>query len=285
MPIAANLPASAGVGFKPEHAAAILAAPQPIGFFEVHAENYMGAGGPPHAQLTALRERYALSVHGVGLSIGSTEPLDRAHLTSLRKLCDRYAPASFSEHLAWSSHDGVYFNDLLPLPYTGQTLARVADHVDEVQTALGRQMLLENPSTYLDFAASTIEEVDFLAEISRRTGCGLLLDINNVFVSATNHGRSALDYLDRFPLDRVFEIHLGGHDADTGDAGEPLLIDSHRVAVASEVWALYRQVIARTGALPTLIEWDNDVPDWPTLRAEAIAADRILSGAARASAA
>ena len=285
MSIAAHLPASAGVGFKPEHAGAILATAQPIGFFEVHAENYMGAGGPPHAQLTALRERYALSVHGVGLSIGSAGPLDRAHLTRLRRLCDRYAPASFSEHLAWSSHDGVYFNDLLPLPYTEATLARVADHVDEVQTALGRQMLLENPSTYLDFAESTIAEVDFLAEISRRTGCGLLLDINNVFISATNHGTSALDYLDRFPLDRVAEIHLGGHDTDTGDAGEPLLIDSHRVPVASEVWALYRQVIARTGALPTLIEWDNDVPDWPRLRAEAIAAQRILSGAARASAA
>lgn len=285
MSIAASLPASAGVGFKPEHGAEILAAAQPIGFFEVHAENYMGAGGPPHAQLTALRERYALSVHGVGLSIGSTGPLDRAHLTRLRKLCDRYAPASFSEHLAWSSHDGVYFNDLLPLPYTEATLARVADHVDEVQTALGRQMLLENPSTYLDFTESTIAEDDFLAEISRRTGCGLLLDINNVFVSVTNQGTSALDYLDRFPLNRVLEIHLGGHDADTGDAGEPLLIDSHRVAVADEVWVLYRQVIARTGALPTLVEWDNDVPDWPTLRAEAVAAQRILSGAARASAA
>ena len=285
MPIAAHLPASVGVGFKPEHAGAILATPQPIGFFEVHAENYMGAGGPPHAQLTALRERYALSVHGVGLSIGSTAPLDRAHLSRLRRLCDRYAPASFSEHLAWSSHDGVYFNDLLPLPYTGQTLARIVDHVDEVQTALGRQMLLENPSTYLDFAESTIAEVDFLAEISRRTGCGLLLDINNVFVSATNHGRPALDYLDRFPLDRVLEIHLGGHDADTGDAGEPLLIESHRVAVADQVWALYREVIARTGTLPTLIEWDNDVPAWPELVAEARRARKELAHARRLQAA
>ena len=285
MPVTAHLPASAGVGFKPEHAGAILAAAQPIGFFEVHAENYMGAGGPPHAQLTALRERYALSVHGVGLSIGSTGPLDRAHLTRLRKLCDRYAPASFSEHLAWSSHNGVYFNDLLPLPYTEQTLARVADHVDEVQTALGRQMLLENPSTYLSFAETTIPEVDFLAEISRRTGCGLLLDVNNVFVSATNHGTSPVAYLDRFPLDRVKEIHLGGHDGDTDDAGELLLIDSHRLPVASEVWVLYRQVIARAGALPTLIEWDNDVPEWPTLRAEAVAAQQFLSRASRASAA
>ena len=282
---AADLPASAGVGFKPEHVGAILAAAQPIGFFEVHAENYMGAGGPPHAQLTALRERYALSVHGVGLSIGSMQALDRAHLLRLRTLCDRYAPASFSEHLAWSSHDGVYFNDLLPLPYTEATLGRVADHVDEVQTVLGRQMLLENPSTYLSFAESTIPEVDFLAELSRRTGCGLLLDINNVFVSATNHGTPPLAYLDRFPLDRVREIHLGGHDEDTDDAGAPLLIDSHRLPVAGEVWTLYRQVIARTGAIPTLIEWDNDVPDWPTLRAEAIAAQQILSGASRASAA
>jgi uncharacterized protein len=285
MLIAADLPASAGVGFKPEHAGAILAAAQPIGFFEVHAENYMGAGGPPHAQLTALRERYALSVHGVGLSIGSMQALDRAHLLRLRTLCDRYAPASFSEHLAWSSHDGVYFNDLLPLPYTEATLGRVADHVDEVQTVLGRQMLLENPSTYLSFAESTIPEVDFLAELSRRTGCGLLLDINNVFVSATNHGTPPLAYLDRFPLDRVREIHLGGHDEDTDDAGAPLLIDSHRLPVVGEVWTLYRQVIARTGAIPTLIEWDNDVPDWPTLRAEAIAAQHILSGASRASAA
>jgi uncharacterized protein (UPF0276 family) len=285
MLIAADLPASAGVGFKPEHAGAILAAAQPIGFFEVHAENYMGAGGPPHAQLTALRERYALSIHGVGLSIGSMQALDRAHLLRLRTLCDRYAPASFSEHLAWSSHDGVYFNDLLPLPYTEATLGRVADHVDEVQTVLGRQMLLENPSTYLSFAESTIPEVDFLAELSRRTGCGLLLDINNVFVSATNHGTPPLAYLDRFPLDRVREIHLGGHDEDTDDAGAPLLIDSHRLPVAGEVWTLYRQVIARTGAIPTLIEWDNDVPDWPTLRAEAIAAQQILSGASRAPAA
>jgi uncharacterized protein (UPF0276 family) len=285
MLIAADLPASAGVGFKPEHAGAILAAAQPIGFFEVHAENYMGAGGPPHAQLTALRERYALSIHGVGLSIGSMQALDRAHLLRLRTLCDRYAPASFSEHLAWSSHDGVYFNDLLPLPYTEATLGRVADHVDEVQTVLGRQMLLENPSTYLSFAESTIPEVDFLAELSRRTGCGLLLDINNVFVSATNHGTPPPAYLDRFPLDRVREIHLGGHDEDTDDAGAPLLIDSHRLPVAGEVWTLYRQVIARTGAIPTLIEWDNDVPDWPTLRAEAIAAQQILSGASRAPAA
>ena len=245
----------------------------------------MGAGGPPHAQLGALRERYALSVHGVGLSIGSMGPLDRDHLMRLKMLCERYAPESFSEHLAWSSHGGVYFNDLLPLPYTQQTLARVAEHIDEVQTALGRQMLLENPSTYIRFSESTIAEADFLAEISKRTGCGLLLDINNVFVSAKNHGTQPLPYLESFPLDRVKEIHLGGHDEETDDAGAPLLIDSHGSPVSPAVWMLYAHAISRTGAIPTLIEWDNDVPDWPTLRAEAIAAQDILSDASRVSAA
>jgi uncharacterized protein (UPF0276 family) len=280
-----QLPVSVGVGFKPVHFRDILAAAPPIGFFEVHAENYMGAGGPPHAQLGALRERHALSVHGVGLSIGSMRPLNREHLVRLRTLCDRYQPESFSEHLAWSSHGEVYFNDLLPLPYTDQTLARVAEHVDEVQTTLGRQMLLENPSTYVRFAESTIPEVDFLTEVSRRTGCGLLLDVNNVFVSATNHGTEALAYLESFPLDAVREIHLGGHDAEIDDAGAALLIDSHGSPVADPVWTLYAQIIARTGPIATLIEWDNDVPDWSTLRTEAVAAQDILVRAARASAA
>jgi uncharacterized protein len=282
---ASNLPARTGVGFKPAHFRDILAAAQPIGFFEVHAENYMGAGGPPHAQLGALRERYALSVHGVGLSIGSMRPLNRDHLVRLKMLCDRYAPESFSEHLAWSSHDDVYLNDLLPLPYTQQTLRRVAEHIDEVQTALGRQMLLENPSTYIRFDDSTIPEVDFLTEVSKRTGCGLLLDVNNVFVSAKNHGTQPLSYLDSFPLDRVKEVHLGGHDEETDDIGAPLLIDTHGSPIAEAVWTLYAHVIAPTGPIPTLIEWDNNVPDWQTLRAEAVAAQDILSGASRASAA
>ena len=172
----------------------------------------MGAGGPPHAQLGALRERYALSVHGVGLSIGSMQPLDSDHLARLKVLCNRYKPESFSEHLAWSSHDGVYFNDLLPLPYTRQTLMRVAEHIDEVQTTLGRTMLLENPSNYIGIAESTIPEVDFLTEEAKRTGCGLLLDVNNVFVSAKNQGTDPLLYLEAFPLDRVREVHLGGHN-------------------------------------------------------------------------
>jgi len=283
MLVASRLPACAGVGFKPAHLRDILAAPQPVGFFEIHAENYMGAGGAPHAQLSALRERYALSVHGVGLSIGSMRPLAHGHLARLKKLCDRYAPESFSEHLAWSSRGDIYLNDLLPLPYTRQTLARVIEHVDEVQTVLGRQLLLENPATYIRFVESTIPEVEFLTEISRRTGCGLLLDINNVFVSARNHATEPLPYLDSFPLVRVQEIHLGGHHEEADDAGAALLIDAHGSPISAEVWALYAHVIARTGAIATLIEWDNDVPDWPTLRAEAATAHGVLSEASRRS--
>ncbi|MGD9479359.1 DUF692 domain-containing protein [Shinella sp. G-2] len=280
-----TLPRRAGVGFKPEHFVDILAGPQPVGFFEVHAENYMGAGGPPHAQLGKLREDYALSIHGVGLSIGSMQPLDRDHLARLKTLCDRYQPESFSEHLAWSSHDSVFLNDLLPLPYTEETLARVTDHIDNVQTTLGRRMLLENPATYLLFAESTIEETAFLAEIARRTGCGLLLDVNNVFVAATNHNLDPDAYIARFPLEAVCEIHLSGHCETVDDAGAPLLIDSHDTPVKDPVWALYQAVLARLGPVASLIEWDNDVPEWPVLRAEAAAAQRMLDAAARQKAA
>jgi uncharacterized protein (UPF0276 family) len=279
------LPARPGIGFKAQHFSAIMEEPQPLGFFEVHAENYMGAGGPAHAQLRALCERYALSIHGVGLSIGAPRPLDPDHLRRLKALCARYEPQSFSEHLAWSSHGDVFYNDLLPLPYTEETLAHVIAHVDQVQTALGRQMLLENPSTYIRFAESRIPEAAFLKEISDRTGCGLLLDVNNVFVQATNHGTSADDYIAAFPLDRVREIHLGGHAAQADDAGAPLLIDDHGSPVADAVWRLYAEVIAQAGPLPTLIEWDNDVPGWPALRAEAVAAQAVLDRAARAEAA
>jgi uncharacterized protein (UPF0276 family) len=274
-----RLPASAGVGFKPEHFSGLLAPDQPIGFVEVHAENYMGAGGLPHAQLHALAERYALSVHGVALSIGSPQPLDREHLARLKMLCERYRPASFSEHLAWSSHGDVYLNDLLPLPCTEETLGRVIEHVDLVQDTLGRQMLLENPSTYVRFAVTTIPETEFLEAVARRTGCGLLLDVNNVFVSARNHGESAERYLERFPLAWVREIHLGGHDEQSDEAGAPLLIDAHGTPVADPVWALYTSVIARIGAVATLIEWDNDVPSWPVLAREARTAARILDEA------
>lgn len=279
-----TLASTAGVGFKPEHFADILAGDF-TGFLEVHAENYMGAGGPPHAMLTRLRRDHALSIHGVGLSIGGAGPLDREHLKRLRALCERYEPESFSEHLAWSSHGEVYLNDLLPLPYTAETLKAVCAHVDETQSELGRKMLLENPATYVTFVESDIPETAFLAEIVRRTGCGLLLDVNNVFVSATNHSFSARDYLAAFPLGAIGEIHLAGHDEDVDDAGAPLLIDAHGRPVAEPVWALYAEVLARTGPLPSLIEWDNDVPAWPDLRAEAARAETMLAGASRARAA
>ncbi|MBD3764426.1 MAG: DUF692 domain-containing protein [Rhodobacterales bacterium] len=270
------LPALPGVGFKPEHFAAIRQGAAGIGFFELHAENYMGAGGLPHAQLAALQADRPLSVHGVGLSIGGARGLDAAHLDRLRQLCDRYDPDSFSEHLAWSSHGADYLNDLLPLPYTEETLALVCDHVDRVQTVLGRRMLLENPATYLQFDQSTIPETAFLAEIARRTGCGLLLDVNNVFVSCTNHGTDPRAWLAAVPLDLVGEIHLGGHAAEDLPSG-PLLIDSHGAPVADPVWALYAEVIAQAGARPTLVEWDNDLPDWPVLAAEAARAGAILA--------
>ncbi|MDK4733614.1 MULTISPECIES: DUF692 domain-containing protein [unclassified Rhizobium] len=271
------LPARGGLGLKPEHYETILADLPDVGFFEVHAENYMGAGGPPHRYLQAITEHYPLSLHGVGLSIGSPRGLDKAHLNRLRSLIDRYRPQSFSEHLAWSTHETGFLNDLLPLPYTEETLARVVDHVDETQQALGRQLLLENPSTYILFADSTIDEVDFLGAIAQRTGCGLLLDVNNVMVSAVNHRLDAATYIDRFPVELVGEIHLAGYDETVDSTGDRLLIDAHATAVKSDVLALYAHTLARTGALPTLIEWDNNVPDFATLYSEAKRADAMLA--------
>jgi uncharacterized protein len=282
---ASRLPLRAGAAFKPEHFAAIDAALPPIGFFEVHAENFMGAGGPPHAQLGRMCESYPLSVHGVGLSIGSMQPLDGEHLARLKVVCDRYEPESFSEHLAWSSHGGVFLNDLLPLPYTEATLARVVEHIDQVQRFLGRRMLLENPATYLQFEESTMPETVMLAEVAARTGCGLLLDVNNVFVAATNHNVDPRAYLADFPLDRVCEIHLGGHSKAVDDAGAPLLIDSHDTRVKDPVWALYAEVLAKTGPVASLVEWDSDVPEWPVLYREAEAAQAIIDDVAHRAAA
>ncbi len=273
--IAAHLPAQVGVGFKAAHLPEILRDAPDLGFFEVHAENYMGDGGRPHVQLALLRRDYAISVHGVGLSIGGAGPLDAGHLARLKRLCDRYQPESFSEHLAWSSHGEGYLNDLLPLPYTDETLRTVCDHIDQVQTVLGRQMLLENPSTYVVFEQSTMDEVTFLQAVVRRTGCGLLLDVNNVFVSATNHQMDARAYLAAFPVQAVGEIHLGGHAVETLPSG-PLLIDAHGTPVADAVWTLYADVVARIGARPTLVEWDNDVPPFDVLMQDAHRAGRIL---------
>ncbi|WP_027998723.1 MNIO family bufferin maturase [Sinorhizobium arboris] len=266
----------AGTSFKHQHLQDILADGPAGGFFEVHAENYMGAGGPPHAALTKIREDYPLSLHGVCMSIGGPQPLDKGHLGRLAALVRRYEPALVSEHLAWSTHDSTYYNDLLPLPYTEASLQRVAEHIDEVQEAIGRPLLLENPSTYLLFRESTMSETAFIRELVRRTGCGLLLDINNVFVSATNHGFCALAYLSDFPLAHVGEIHLAGHTEQEDDEGDLLLIDSHDGPVADAVWKLFEVVIARHGPTPTLIEWDSAIPDWPVLKHEAKAAQMLM---------
>lgn len=272
-----RLPNAPGVGYKPQHFNDLMANPGPVKWIEVHAENYMGDGGRPHAQLRALSEKFALSVHGVGLSIGGEEALDREHLARLKKLVDWAQPASFSEHLAWSTHGTDFLNDLLPLPYTTDTLTRVADHIDLVQHTLGCQMLLENPSSYLAFAESTWSETDFLTELVKRTGCGLLLDVNNVFISATNLDYSPHGYIDAYPLEAVGEIHVGGHDEDTDEHGAPLLIDSHGKPVVAPVWTLLEYTLRRAGSKPVLVEWDNDVPPWSTLRSETERASEALS--------
>jgi uncharacterized protein (UPF0276 family) len=276
-----QLPDTVGIGFKRSHFDALQATPNRLGFLEVHAENYMGDGGPPHAQLIKLRADYALSIHGVGLSIGGAGPLDRDHLTRLKNLCERYQPESFSEHLAWSSHSDAFLNDLLPLPYDDETLATVCEHIDQLQSAIGRPMLLENPSTYVTFESSTLAETDFLRAIVDRTGCGLLLDVNNVFVSCTNHRADPRAYLAAFPTQAVGEIHLGGHDEEELPSG-PLLIDSHGAPVADPVWTLYAETMHRLGPRPTLIEWDTDVPALSVLLDEANRAADILDGARHA---
>ncbi|MBT3068913.1 DUF692 domain-containing protein, partial [Rhodoferax sp. U11-2br] len=270
----------AGVGLKPEHFQDVLSTQPDIGFFEIHAENYMVPGGPFHHYLTCIRERYALSIHGVGLSIGADGPLNLDHLQNLKHLLDRYQPQSFSEHLAWSTHGSTFLNDLLPLPYTTATLQRVCDHIHQVQLYLGRRMLLENPATYLEFASSTWSETAFLSEVIRRTGCGLLLDVNNVYVSSVNHQRDAQAVIRNLPLDQVGEIHLAGF-AESQDAnGDLLLIDSHGAPVAQAVWDLYSFTLALTGPVATLLERDNHIPAWPVLLAEAHLADTQLRKAA-----
>jgi uncharacterized protein len=275
----AGVAAGVGVGLKAPHYRTILERRPAIGFFEVHAENYMGAGGSPHRYLTAIREHYPLSLHGVGLSIGAARPLDRRHLRRLRALLDRYEPTLFSEHLAWSSHGCAFLDDLLPLPYTTETLRRVACHIDQTQEALGRQLLLENPSTYVAFAESSYAEWDFIAEIVRRCGCALLLDVNNLHISCTNQRWDPERYLAHYPLAQVREIHLAGHQRRRDDQGASLLVDTHDRPTSSRVWQLYERVIARLGPVPTLIEWDANVPAWPALAREARHAELLLRAA------
>ena len=274
---APGLPRRAGLGLKYEHFSEVLETAPDIGFFEVHAENYMVAGGPFHHYLGLIREQYPLSLHGVGLSIGGEGPLDRAHLARLAALIERYQPHSFSEHLAWSSHGPVFLNDLLPLAYDAATLKRVCAHLDQVQSTLKRPMLLENPSTYLQFQRSTLDETDFISEVIRRTGCGLLLDVNNVYVSCINHQRDPLAYIDALPLHAVGEIHLAGFAEDTDSLGDRLLIDDHGAPIDNAVWRLYETLLARTGPVATLIERDNQVPAFSVLHAEAQQADWHLS--------
>jgi len=278
----AQLPARAGIGLKAQHVREILELGTDLGFFEVHAENYMVAGGPLLAHLGRVRERYPLSIHGVGLSIGAEAPLDAEHLDRLAALLARFEPQSFSEHLAWSTHGGNFYNDLLPVPYDRVTLQRVCDHIDHVQLRLKRRLLLENPSTYVEYECSTMDEAQFLSQVVRRCGCGLLLDVNNAYVSAVNHGRDAQAFIASLPLPAVGEIHLAGFGEDHDAAGSRLLIDTHGAAIDPAVWALYEATLRMTGPLPTLVERDNNIPPLTVLCAEAQRAERALS-ACRAS--
>lgn len=268
-----------GIGFKPMHMESLLAETAAVDFIEVHAENYMGAGGLPHHQLTQLRERLPLSVHGVGLSLGGEAALDEAHLSRLKKLVSRYQPAIVSEHLAWSVHDGRFLADLLPISYNDANLDRMCRHVDQVQSLLQRQLLIENPSHYVLMNDDSMTEVAFLRQLVKRTGCALLLDLNNVMVSCHNTGITSGRYLADFPFAAVAEIHLAGHSNITLDGGGTLHLDDHGSAVSAATWRLYRDVLgalarAGRGATPTLIEWDRNIPAWPALLAESQRARR-----------
>ncbi|MDE2072418.1 MAG: DUF692 domain-containing protein [Alphaproteobacteria bacterium] len=268
------IPAKAGIGVKPAHYRELLADRPSLPFIEVHTENYMGEGGPPHAYLEALAEIYPLSFHGVGMSLGGAEALDRGHLRRWRALVERYQPALVSEHIAWSRFGGLALHDLLPVPYTRQSLGIVRNHIDAMQTALGRAILVENPSTYISFRESEIAEPEFLVEVARRSGCRLLLDINNVYVSAHNHGFDPRNWLSRVPGDLVGEIHLAGHSL-IRDGDFTIRVDDHGSHVCPDVWGLYAETVARIGPRPTLIEWDTDVPELAVLLEEARRADTV----------
>lgn len=277
--------ATAGIGLRFQHHAAVLETEPPIGWLEVHTENYMG-GGRPLAYLEAIRQRYPISLHGVGLSLGSAEGLDAEHLKRIRRLADRIEPGLMSEHLSWSVSGGVYLADLLPLPLTEEALEAVCRNVDEAQERLGRRILVENPSSYLRFRHSTIPEWEFIAAVAARTGCGILCDVNNIFVSACNHGFDARRYLHALPVESISEIHLAGHTLKDLGRGRSIRIDDHGSRVCDDVWRLYEEAVARFGHVPTLIEWDTDVPELAVLLDEAARAEQLLAtGAAHASAA
>lgn len=269
------VPARAGVGLKADHYATILETQPDIGWFEVHPENYMGLGGSPHAYLAAIRQKYPLSLHGVGMSLGGVDPLDPEHLQRFSALVDRYEPALVSEHLAWATHAGDFLNDLLPLPLTQEALDVMCTHVDQMQSVLKRQVLIENPSTYLSFETEVMEEPEFLIALAARTGCGLLLDVNNVFVSASNHGFDAGRYVDAIPGELIGEIHVAGHAVEEFN-GAQLRIDDHGSEVVDDVWRLFERLVQRVGPKPTLVEWDTNVPAWDVLKLEADKADLLL---------
>jgi len=271
LPSSNRLPFRAGIGLRAPHVTEVLAQRPDVPFFEVHSENYYLDGGPALAALARIRADYPLSLHGVGMSLGSADPLDRSHVEKLRTLIARIEPALVSEHLCWSGVAGRHLNDLLPLPYTDEALALACARVSELQERLGREVAIENISSYLTFADSTIPEWDFVAALARRTGCKLLLDVNNIYVNATNHGFSADAYVAAVPPDAVAEIHLAGFEDADG-----CLIDTHGAPVAPDVWALYARTIERLGSRPTLIEWDTDIPAFAVLQREAATAQRVL---------
>lgn len=277
-PIPAN---AAGIGLKPQHYHDLLSAAGPVDFVEAHAENFMGAGGPPHRWLTAIRDKFPLSFHGVCLSIGGRDPIDCDHLQRLAAIVSRYQPDLVSEHLAWSADSGIFFNDLLPPPLTRKSLRTIAAHIDQVQSTLKRTILIENPSSYLDFSHSDYPEPEFLNELALTTGCGILLDINNVCVSAFNLGFNAEKYVDGIDAGRVFEIHMAGHALDEFDGGA-LRIDNHGSAPSEEVCALYQRFIQSAGARPTLLEWDTDIPDFSVMTGETLRLKRLMKTAAPA---
>jgi uncharacterized protein len=277
---AAALRTLAGIGLRHPHLEDLIERPPAgLAWVEVHTENYMAEGGPRLRQLELVRERYALSFHGVGLSLGSADPPDPAHLARIKALADRFEPALLSEHVAWSVEGGHYLNDLFPIPYTEEALELVSRNIGIAQDALGRRLLVENPSSYLRFVDSTLPECLFVAELVRRSGCGLLLDVNNVHVSARNHGFDVGEYLAAMPGDAVGEYHLAGH-AEVEVDGVPLLIDDHASRVAPAVWGLFEQALAAFGPRPTLVEWDNAIPPLAVLLEERAAAQGRLERAA-----
>lgn len=269
------IPARAGVGLKPEHYRNILTSNPDIGWFEVHPENYMSAGGAGHHYLQQIRDKYPLSMHGVGLSLGSEEGLSTEQLAALKSLVDRYQPALVSEHLAWCRYRNFVFNDLLPVPYTKESLDIMVNNIDQTQNHLKRQILIENPSSYFQLDYTTYSEWEFLVILARQSGAGILLDVNNIYVSACNHGFDAQEYIKNIPAELVGEMHLAGHSVQKLGSGK-ILIDDHGSEVIPEVWELYELTLDHIGNRPTLIEWDANIPEWQILLREAKRADRRL---------